>query len=281
MRIIRIYCSIIMLLASLSFPAIAQDSISTQLSYANNLFNSGKYFDAITEFKRLQFFDTNKKYVFESNFKIGQSYKAGAKFEEAIKYFTSAELNSTNNDQKYSAKIEIIKSNILRRTTEQALRLLEEMEKENFFSNKSDSINYWRGWAFMFADNWEKAGESFSKVNPNHELKLLCDGVIKDKVSVTFTKVISYILPGAGQFYTGHYLSGALSLGYNVLLGFLTINSFIEDRVFDGAAVGLLLWLRFYRGNVQNAENFAEEKNIEAANKALRYLQNNYQGNKP
>jgi TM2 domain-containing membrane protein YozV len=133
----------------------------------------------------------------------------------------------------------------------------------------------------MFADDWKSASESFAKINSYHELKLLCDRVEKEKVSVTFAKVISYILPGAGQFYTGHYLSGTMSLGYSVLFGYLTINAFIEDRVFDGAAIGALLWLRFYRGNVQNAEEFAEEKNIVAANKALRYLQNNYQGNKP
>jgi len=45
--------------------------------------------------------------------------------------------------------------------------------------------------------------------------------------------------------------------------------------------VGTLLWWRFYSGNIQNAEKFAIEKNLEKTNSALRYLQNYYQDSKP
>ena len=236
----------------------AQNHLAIQFEYANTLFKSRLYFDSITEYKRLLFFDTQNEYSFSANYKIGEAYKAGAKFDEAVKYFAIAELNSSTDQQKYSAKIEIIKANILRRTTDRAIQLLNEIESENIAVK--DSINYWRGWAYMFADDWKSASEFFAKINSYHELKLLCDRVEKEKVSVTFAKVISYILPGAGQIYTGQYLSGLLSLGYNALFGYLSVNSFIEDRAFDGAATGLLLWLRFYRGNIQNAEKFAVEK---------------------
>ncbi|MGB8320515.1 MAG: hypothetical protein WCE54_20455, partial [Ignavibacteriaceae bacterium] len=62
---------------------------------------------------------------------------------------------------------------------------------------------------------------------------------------------------------------------------YITVNAFIENRAFDGIVVGELLWLRFYRGNVQNAGKFTEEKNKEISNKALEYLQLNYDGEKP
>ena len=133
----------------------------------------------------------------------------------------------------------------------------------------------------MLSDDWSNASICFEQIDSMHQLKILSDSVVEEKYSVTFAKVISYILPGSGQFYTGNYLSGLMSLGWNILTGYLTINSFIEDRVFDGIVIGNLLWLRFYNGNVQNAEKFAKEKNIEIANEALRYLKNNYEGNKP
>jgi hypothetical protein len=265
----------------ISLAANAQNQLSSQFDYANNLFKAHQYFDAVTEYKRLLFFDSKNEYAFPANYKIGEAYKSGLKFDEAIKYFSLAEMSAANSEQKYSSKIEIVKTNILRRTTDRAHQLLDEMEKTFYTGVYKDSLNYWRGWNYIFADNWKKASECFAKISPSHELKFLCDGVEKEKVSVTFTKVISYILPGAGQVYTGQYISGILSLSYNVLFGYLTINSFAEERIFDGFAVGSLLWLRFYRGNVQNAEKFAEEKNIETSNKALRYLQNNYQGQKP
>jgi hypothetical protein len=72
-----------------------------------------------------------------------------------------------------------------------------------------------------------------------------------------------------------------MSLAWNVLWGYLAINAFAADRVFDGAAVGSMLWLRFYRGNIQNAGKLAENENIKIANESLFYLTENYKGEKP
>ena len=257
-----------------------QDNLSVQLNYANGLFRSEQYYDAVTEYKRLLFFDSTKTYQYEANLKIGESYKAGAKFDDAIKYFSFAELNASNDDEVFKTKTEIIRTNILRRTTERALQLCDDLEKDERFNTKIDTINYWRGWAFMLSDDWKSAAKSFAKINPNHELKLLAERTDKAKVSVTFAKVISYILPGAGAIYTGKILSGFLSLGWNALSGYWTINSFIEKRAFDGIVIGELLWLRFYRGAIQNAEDSAVEKNLEISNKSLRFLQNEYKGTK-
>lgn len=265
----------------ISFGLNAQSFLSVQHDYAKNLFNTRQYYDAITEYKRLLLFDSDKSFQHEAYFKIGECYKAGAKYDDAIKYFALASINSANDNELFESKTQIIRTNILRRTTEKALQLCDELEKNEKFKTKIDSINYWRGWAYIFADDWENAAKSFAKINTNHQLKLLAEQTNKNKVSVTFAKVISYILPGAGAIYSGRFLSGLMSLGWNVLAGYWTINSFIEERAFDGVVVGELVWLRFYRGAIQNAENFAVEKNIEVSNKTLHYLQNEYKGIKP
>ena len=93
--------------------------------------------------------------------------------------------------------------------------------------------------------------------------------------------VMSAVVPGAGQFYTGEYVSGLISLGWNVLWGYLTVSAFVDDRVFDGIMIVTLLWWRFYTGNLQNAEQFALEKNLNISNDALSYLKNDYTGGKP
>jgi hypothetical protein len=76
-------------------------------------------------------------------------------------------------------------------------------------------------------------------------------------------------------------VSGLISIGWNVLWGYLTINAFSEDRIFDGLAIGSLLWWRFFSGNLHNAEKFALQKNLTITNSALRFLQNKYSGDKP
>lgn len=272
--------NIVFILYAFSNLLFAQNVLSRQLDFANNLFEEGLFFDAVTEYKRLQYFDEEKIYEYDSNYKIALSYKHGAKFDEAINYFSKAVLSSRNEEEKFETTVQIIRTNILRKTTDRAFQLLNELEKSSNYSQKKE-INYWRGWTYMFADKWDSAAYYFNIVDYDHELKKLANGVKNDKYSVTFAKVISYILPGSGQFYTGNYLSGFMSLGWSALWGYLTVDAIIDERVFDAFAVGDLLFLRFYRGNIQNAEKFAVEKNIEIANKTLRYLQNNYKGTKP
>ena len=262
-------------------PLQAQDSFDEQFKLAKQLYYTENYYDAITELKRLLFFEQDGKYLYQANDLIGQCYKQGAKFTDAIRYFTLAEINAKSPNQIYNEKIQIVRVNILRRTTELAFKQLNSLESDNRFKSKLDSINYWKGWAYMFSDEWENAALTFAKIDPDHPLKKLAEKVDDELYSVGFAKAISYIIPGTGQIYAGEYLSGLMSLGWNVLWGYLTITAFAADRVFDGVMIGNFLFVRFYRGNLQNAENFAEEKNLKMTNEALHYLQYKYNGLKP
>jgi len=259
----------------------AQQPIDVQWNYAERLFNDKKFFEAVTEYKRVQFFDETDKYLFETNYKIALSYKSGAFFNNSIDYFSKAYKICRKDSLKCELQLQIIRCNILRKTTARALQLLDELEVGRHKSCSTEDIDYWKGWTYMFADNWDSAYAHFSKVDYAEDLMNICSAVITDKYSVTFAKVISYILPGSGQFYTGNYVSGLLSFSWNLLLGYFTLNAFVEERIFDGIVIGSLLWLRFYRGNIHNAETFAIEKNLSIANKALLKIQRDYKGIKP
>lgn len=260
---------------------LSQETLEKQFNYAAQLFVQEKYFDTITELKRLNFFDKEKIYAFDSNLMIGESYKEGGKYPEALKYFTIAEINARNDSGLFISKIFSVRVNILRRTTNHALQLLDQIEADYKFRNWKNEIIYWKGWSYIFADEWDEAAKQFSAIDANHQLKILCDKITADKYSVTKAKIFSYIIPGAGQFYTGHYFSGLLSLAWNLLWGYLTVKAFIDERIFDGFVIGNFLWLRFYVGNLQNAEKFALEENLNIANKALYYLQHQFKGEKP
>jgi len=272
---------IILIIFTFSARIAAQNTFAKQYDFAKQLFTDEEYYDAVTELKRLLYFDKSKTYNYKANILIGKSYKQGTKFGDAVRHFTLAEINAANSDELYYSRIENVRVNILRRTTDRALNLLNSLEDDNRFYSKKDELNYWRGWTYIFADEWENAAFSFDKIDNQHELKLLAEKVEDEKYSVNFAKISSMIIPGAGQFYTGEYVSGILSLGWNVLWGYLTIKSFVDDRIFDGIMVGSLLWFRFYNGNTYNAEKFAEEKNLIISNKALLFLQHGYEGEKP
>ena len=78
---------------------IAQNSFEDQFNFAKKLYEQENYFDAVTEFKRLLFFENENTYNYEANFLIGLSYKNGALFSDAIQYFTKAELESKTEDE--------------------------------------------------------------------------------------------------------------------------------------------------------------------------------------
>lgn len=259
----------------------SQINLEHQLKYANELFDSSDFFNAITEYKRLLFFDSKQEYYWEANFKIGVSYKSGGFYDEAINFLKISEINGNTSDEIFLSKIEIIRCNILRRTTSVALNLLNELELEYPTSEYIDEINYWRAWAYMIADDWEKAANEFSKIDENHELKSLCLTVEENKYSIIFAKVISYLMPGSGYLYTGEYFKGLLSLAWNVVGGYFTIQAIKDERIFDAFVIGELGWLRFYRGSIEGAEKSAIEKNNEIANHAYRFLKNKYEGTKP
>lgn len=272
---------ILFLFAVVLANCFAQSTLQQQFDYAVSLFDQEKYYDAITELKRLQFFDKDNQFGFQSNFIIGKSYKTGAKYDDAAKYFTLAEIASKSEDDYYQSNIYNARTNILRRTNNQAERILNELLNDEKFNPKKKEINYWLGWNAIFADNWEKAYYIFSENKLDTALANLCKSVDEELYSADFAKYSSYILPGLGQFYTKEYVSGLLSLGWNVLSGYLSINAFAEDRIFDGIMITNFLWMRFYSGNTQNAEKFAIQKNLEISNRALRYLQNEFKGEKP
>jgi tetratricopeptide (TPR) repeat protein len=260
--------------------AVPQSLLNKQFEYAHTLFITEKYFDAITEFKRLQFFDSLNQFSYTSNKLIGLSYKHGGRFNEAIEYLSIAELNSTEIDSLFDIKIEIVKTNLLRRTIFRAFDLLKDLSDDKRFTEKKVQISYWLGWVYIFNDEWDKAASEFLRAQ-NQDLAQLCENVDDVRLSPTKAKILSYIFPGSGQFYTGNYLSGLLSLSWIALWTNSIVHALISERYFDAFMVADFLWLRFYNGNLQNAEKFAEQHNEEASHWMLNYLKNNYMGQKP
>lgn len=264
----------------LQIKALPQNYFVEQLQFADSLFKSENYFDAITEYKRLLFFDSTNHFRYYANFQIGLCYKQGAKYSEAIKYFVLAEINSNDDEEIFKSKIQQVRTNILRRSTMRAEKILNEMEIDKRFSQHQYEIKYWRGWNYIFSDKWKEAYQTFSSIGET-SLAQICLNTHDKLYSVDFAKYSSMIIPGFGQFYTEKYLSGLLSLAWNLFAGYLTINAFNQERIFDGIITANLLWFRFYRGNFQNAEKFAEEKNTVISNETLLFLQNKFEGIKP
>jgi len=278
---IKVFYQILFFTVVINSLLFSQQGLRQQYEYAEKLYNEEKYFDAVTELKRLVFFDNSRQYYYEAYMLMGSSYKNGALLNDAVSCFSTAERFSRSDDEKYKASVELVRVNILRRSTEQALKIVNRLESSGLFKDRQDSLNYWKGWAYIFAGSFDKASDEFHKIPGQFELDSLCRAADNAQYSERLAKILSVFLPGAGQFYTGNYMNGIISLAWNIFSGYLTINSFAEDRVFDGIVTANLLWLRFYIGGIQNSEEFAHNNNIAIINKTLLYLQDEFAGLKP
>jgi len=273
---------IIFLLCAFSlFAQDAKDLLRRQYDYARALQTEGKIFDAVTEYERLICFDTLRLYAFDANKNIADCYRRAAQFKNAIRYTGQSIVCAKNQKTMYEQKTELVKLHILNRSFASAANVLHEIEQDPTFTNHSKEIHYWRGWMSLFQDDWEMAAREFAFVDSAAALGQFCLQMQEKRCPVTTLKIFSAIIPGSGQMLTGHVWSGLLSLGWNVLWGYLTFDAALANRAGDALLIGDLLWLRFYTGNIENAEKFAVEKNTLLFQDALRYLQDEFKGAKP
>lgn len=249
-----------------------QGNLEEQYYLAKDLYEKERFFDAVTEFKRLIFFDDSAAYKAESEYYIGLCYKKGGFYSEAIEHLVSAKRINKDDELAYKIRIEIIKNNILRRTIKNAFQEITALDTVVNDFEKKRELKTLTGFAHAFSENWDAAAKCFRE-SGYYELAGLFTKTSGEMYSEIKAQIFSAVVPGAGQIYTGNYINGIISFGLNLLTGYLTINAFCEDRIFDGIMTGNFLWFRFYSGGISNAAKFAKEKNKEISDRTMLILQ--------
>ncbi len=83
-------------------------------------------------------------------------------------------------------------------------------------------------------------------------------------------RVLSMILPGAGQFYAGDIKNGLNSLLLNALLGFWFVTTGLAYTFVDAAATVTPWLFRYYGGGIRRAGEIVEKKEGRAASEDFR-----------
>lgn len=265
------------------FPGFCQENTALlhQLQFADSLLSSGNPYDAVTEYERVLFFDTRRQFTFRVLAGKASAYHQGGKYQEAAECAELAIDAAPGISKIREMQFFLIQNRLLQHNTAAVYGLLDAMRQNKANDTIAAALQYWYGWAKMFDDDWEQAANYFGECDSADFLKNFCLDVHNKKYPVSFIKFISLVLPGSGSLYTGHYLSGALSLGWNVLFGYLSVHAFQEQRILDGFLIADLLWLRFYTGSLENAEKYAIEANKKIYIESLQFLETEYQGAKP
>ena len=216
----RKFRTILFLLLIPAIQLFSQNNHTNHL-FADNLFEKGEYYRAITEYNRFLF--NNAQTSVDSLYaylQISKSYYFGQDYENAISSITT--ITSTLNEKdkflfdRYLAlsylKLGFPKSTIL-------------VLENNTDEPKSKLL---LGIAHLYLCEWDSAIDIFTSLDNNSEdeislsakelISVLKEGESSGKKKPIFSAVLSAIIPGSGYIYTEKYQTGISSFLVNVLL---------------------------------------------------------------
>ncbi len=254
----------------------------TKTEYANWLYKQGDYFRAISVYRELQFFSKDVDSINFYQFQIGKAYYRSGKHYNSIAEFVSL-LERPISDEMKSTCLNMIALNYLNLSLpNQAL----------YYATKAfeiDSIkaSFTIGLIYANLYDWEKARGYFNKANASSSygqiskvasenlatLNMLTN--IKQK-SPFVALFLSAIIPGAGQFYSGHYVDALQAF---VFVGSFAYMSYIAYKYDNSKGKGYCnFWLSisitslFYIANLIGAERTATYYNLKQKQSLVRKI---------
>ena len=273
-------CSIsLFLIASLlffySFTVTAEEH---PLSLGKHFFAYGNYDAAITEYRRFLFFHPDDERIGEAYHNCGLAYRAQGLWTEAITALRIAMHHATDDESKSEYQLTLAVTLIALQDYDLAQLELIKVTLRSPSAMLYRRALFLRAVAYTYQFRWDEAREVLKNWSTDERLDKLFDAAINTpRKSVSFARVLSTILPGAGQVYAGNWRSGLNALFLNGGAGFLTVDAALDGYYTDALLWGGLVFWRYYRGNTfrarQAAEQFNQQRTQEAAEAILHRLQ--------
>lgn len=257
------------------------DKPEAVFAFAESLENSGDYYRAITEYRRLAFHWPGHPLATESRFRIGRAYllgndpgQASLEFQELL-----AETLSVNDHLK--TRYALAKALFINGKWHQADHQLKYLE-QLIHQKVEPPLVYSRLWCYLKPGDVQSAVSFWQDVIQDHST-----GDIRQKqtilqnlqsLSTTPRKnprlagFMSAIVPGLGQAYSGRLRNALVSFLVNSLfIGAIAIA--IDQDHYETAAVIGFFELGFYSANIYNAVNDAHKVNRSEFERNLKHFE--------
>lgn len=248
-------------------PPITADG---QLAFTRGLIDDAEYFRAVGEGRRyLQFFDTCGG-VETARLYIGVAYMRAEQWDRAVEVFRSVADNATGPT---AAVAHLALADTLFR---QGRYQLAANEYSEFAAKATDPAyqgyaHYREGFAYFLGRRRDLAAKSFRLVSDEapekRRAERMEDALQKEDDlpyrSPALAGVMSAIVPGAGQVYTGRWVDGVISLLVNAGFGFGAYEAYRQDMPVVAGIVALFE-VGWYTGNIFSSVNYAYRFNERA-----------------
>lgn len=239
--------------------SIAEES---PLALGNHFINLGNYDTAITEYKRFLFFHPDDLRSAETYHKIGLAYRAQGLWQEAILAMRNAVQYASTKEEKSRFQLDFAVTLIASKNYDIARFELIKVTIRNPSGPLYRRALFLQTVAYIYQFRWEEAREVLRNYTTDEKLdKLFEHAVNLPQKSTRVAKVLSAILPGAGQVYAGSWRSGLNALALNSALGFVAVDAVLDKHYVDALLWTYFIFSRYYQGNVHHAGKAVEEFN--------------------
>jgi len=245
----------------ISLNAVSQKQVNS-FDAAIKEFNSGNYELSIPYFKRIAFFEsnniTNLKY-------LADSYQKTRSYDKALVHYSLIYNIVVNDSIKNEVIIEMAKTYILQEKYNYAK--IEVLNLKEINQSFIDRKNYYLSIISFYLNEFEDSKKHLLVISSLSDsskkfINELFKNVAKTQLipNPKVASILSMIIPGTGQLYSGEFKSGINSF---LLTGTaITVFTLINIRYsFLDAILGVFpYYQRYYTGGVINAQNIAENK---------------------
>ncbi len=241
----------------------------TKVDFARSLMNERDYFRAISIYKELSFFSTNNDSTIFYLSQVGKAYRLSHKYDLSVETYTKI-LNTYRISQLVSNAIYLnLGLNYLgMQVPAQALPYFHEARS----ADTSGLALFYIGLAQCEMGNWVDARANYDSLSSMHASSAVAR--LSTEFSSTLSRaddiphrspalsaVLSTVVPGLGQLYSGHYFDAAQAFGFVASFSFVSYVAYHNDKrnhsnyVLTGIAVSLTGL--FHIANIIGAERTA------------------------
>lgn len=236
-------------------------------AFADSSYERGQYSVALKEYQRVLFFSKNKTnpHLFNS---IANCYFQSGQLDRAIEYFDRSFFLFKDDSLQLSAAFNKIACYVYQGNFDMALIDVFGMPDSlpPFFDQRR---NFYLGVIYFGKKDFVSAKKYFLEINQSDEAYLKKINQLFDpkgkinRPKPTIAFILSLIIPGSGQFYSGDIKNGVNSFLLNEGLLLLGIYTAYRYSIID-AIISVGPWFqRYYQGGLESAEKIAEQKRAE------------------
>jgi tetratricopeptide (TPR) repeat protein len=238
-------------------------NIESIVSFGDSLFVKGNYINALNEYRRAYFF-AGSEHKSQLGGKIADCYLVLNDFKMARSFYDSVMFYSLNDSQRISCEFQKILCFMKENNFGYALIKLNNLEVEDE-KQLQKRKNLYKGICYFGIGQFDASYQYFmNSISETDTLKRLQlqhlyenQNVLKRPNSLVAI-MLSLIIPGTGQFYSGDIKDGLNSLF--LLSGIFYLGTIVSS---SGLVLIVTLFCRYYLGGIVHAKQIADRKRNE------------------